>query len=185
MENISSKQNQFMNIYEDSHASFVRYCKAKSYGIMDYEDLVRESILRAFENFNKIRKKSSFHAYLYGIANNIIKYELRKKQHSISENQFKLEYETISNNHALNKFEIEVLYKALAQLPETQKEAIILYEISGYQLKEIARIQNAGLSAVKQRIKRGREKLAAVLKNIEFNNEKSIKLSRILMSLSL
>jgi len=55
------------------------------------------------------------------------------------------------------------LHQALSKLPEVQKEAIILYEISGFSIKEIATIQDASEPAVKQRLKRGREKLVEIL----------------------
>ena len=51
------------------------------------------------------------------------------------------------------------LHQALALLPDAQREAVILFEISGFNLKEVAEIQEASLSAVKQRLKRGRERL--------------------------
>jgi RNA polymerase sigma-70 factor (ECF subfamily) len=46
---------------------------------------------------------------------------------------------------------------------EEQREAIILFEIAGFSIKEIVVIQNASESAVKQRLKRGREKLVEIL----------------------
>jgi RNA polymerase sigma-70 factor (ECF subfamily) len=59
--------------------------------------------------------------------------------------------------------DIHFLYLALQQLPEEQRECIILFEISGFSIKEIAQTQQAGESAVKQRLKRGREKLIEIL----------------------
>ena len=56
-----------------------------------------------------------------------------------------------------------MLHKALAILPENQKECIILFEISGFSIKEIMAIQNVSESAVKQRLKRGRAKLVEIL----------------------
>ena len=60
--------------------------------------------------------------------------------------------------------DVHFLFAALAQLPEAQREAIILFEISGFSIKEIMEIQRAGESAVKQRLKRGRERLEEILK---------------------
>jgi len=55
------------------------------------------------------------------------------------------------------------LHRALALLPEAQREALILFEISGFSIKEVAGLQAASISAVKQRLKRGREKLTEIL----------------------
>lgn len=56
------------------------------------------------------------------------------------------------------------LHHALAQLPEQQKEALILFEITGLSIKEIMIIQDSTESAVKQRLFRGRKSLALIAK---------------------
>ncbi|MFO0496195.1 MAG: RNA polymerase sigma factor [Flavobacteriia bacterium] len=58
----------------------------------------------------------------------------------------------------------------MALLPVVQKESLILFEIAGFNIREIAEIQQASESAVKQRLKRGRQKLTEILHN-EFNTK--------------
>ncbi|MBN2668191.1 MAG: sigma-70 family RNA polymerase sigma factor [Bacteroidales bacterium] len=159
----ASKQDQFMELYRSVHDGFVRYCKAKAYGIIDFEDLINESITRAFEGFNRLKNKSLFPAYLYAIARNVIKNELRSRNYQNDYQQSLVDKDLVERNHADKKFEIEILYQALSALPEDQKEALILFEISGYSIKEIAQMQDCSQDAVKQRLKRGREKLAIIL----------------------
>jgi DNA-directed RNA polymerase specialized sigma24 family protein len=45
------------------------------------------------------------------------------------------------NNFIEKQFEIELLYQFLTKLPELQKEAIILFEITDFSIKEIMEIQ--------------------------------------------
>ncbi len=59
------------------------------------------------------------------------------------------------------------MYEALSKLPEHQKESIILYEIIGFSVKEIAELHETGESAVKQRLARGRQKLIELLTETE------------------
>ncbi len=59
--------------------------------------------------------------------------------------------------------EVYLLHKALSLLPEDQRECIILFEISGFSIKEIVEIQGVSESAVKQRLKRARAKLIEIL----------------------
>ncbi len=56
---------------------------------------------------------------------------------------------------------------ALAALPDPQREAAILYYYSGLPLREIARIQNASVSAVKSRLKAARDSLRILLSEEE------------------
>ena len=178
-----TKQEEFIRYYEVIHEPFVRYCKAKSYGVMDYKDLIGETVLRAFEAFDKIKNKEKFPAYIFNIASNIIKNELRKKYKTNVSDDIELKINDYSENKAIQKFEIEVLYKALYKLPEKQKEAIILFEISGYSIKEISVIQNSSESAVKQRLKRGREKLALFLGVPQLKKEEVNNKSKVLLTL--
>ena len=68
-----------------------------------------------------------------------------------------------ANTNTDSDAKVYLLHEALALLPDVQKEAIILFEISGFSIKDIMSIQNASESAVKQRLKRGRERLVALL----------------------
>lgn len=178
-----NKQEEFMRYYEPLHDRFVRFCKAKAYGAIDYNDLVNEAVLRAFEGFEKIRNKAAFPGYLYSIASNIVKTELRSKKNKEMVEICSLPPALLEQNHALRKFEVEILYKALALLPEAQRDSIILFEINGYSLKEVCDIQEAGLSAVKQRLKRGRARLAELLNVPALEAESTGKRSQILMTL--
>ena len=179
----TEKQIEFMKLYEPVHNSFVRFCSAKSYGVIETEDLVNETILNAFSNFEKLKEKKAFLSYLFSIACNIVNNNLRKKKiiNYTSEYDYQIEDKTQTNIDT--KSDIEVLYKALNKLPNDQKEAIILFEISGFSIDEISEIQNASISAVKQRLKRGREKLSEILCRPKISSESILKKSPILMNM--
>ena len=44
-----------------------------------------------------------------------------------------------------------------------QKESIVLFEITGFSNEEIVEIQDDSVSSVKQRLRRGRERLKQIL----------------------
>ncbi len=71
--------------------------------------------------------------------------------------------QTSGNQSPEMRLDIEALDRALARLPEKQREAVILFEISGLSLAEIRDVQGGSLSGVKSRIVRGREQLAVLL----------------------
>ena len=56
-----------------------------------------------------------------------------------------------------------VVAQMLSQLPDLQREALILFEYEGFQLAEIARIVNADAGVVKSRLHRARERLKRML----------------------
>lgn len=172
-----------MAIYEPVHDSFVRFCAARSYGIIETEDLVSETIVQAYSGFEKLREKKAFLSFLFSIAGNIIKNALRKKKNVEMIYNLDLPIEDFSHSGMDSKADIELLYKALTRLPDLQKEAVILFEISGFSIQEIADLQKSGISSVKQRLKRGREKLAELLGCSEVSSESLQRKSTVLMNM--
>jgi len=182
---MEGKQDKFIELYEQHNEAFGRFCRARAYGIMDASDLMSETLLKAYESFEKLKNPNAFLGYLIGISKNILNSKLRRRK-------FKGGYtEKLANQipsegvSAEMRMDIQFLYQCLNELPEQQKDAIILFEISGYSVKEIAIIQNAGESAVKQRLKRGREKLGEIMKNDELRSEPISGKSQILVSIFL
>lgn len=156
------KQTHFLKLYEPIHNSFERFCRARVYGSMEYRDLMNESLLIAFEKLDSLKSEKAFLSFLIGISIRVLaNYNKKKKEDSITTTE---QLNLIDNNTKTDKdAEIYMLHKALNELPETQKEALILFEISGFSIKEVAKIQEASESAIKQRLKRGREKLTEIL----------------------
>lgn len=56
-----------------------------------------------------------------------------------------------------------VIARALAELPETQREAIVLVDVEGYSVEEAAALLDCPAGTVKSRCSRGRAKLAESL----------------------
>lgn len=167
----TNKQETFMAQYRKVHDAFVRYCTVKAYGIMEAEDLVSETVLRAYEKFSNDEQVTNFPGYLFGIAKNILNTKLRRKKLFSNYTEPKVELVESQETNPETMLDIGILYKAIDKLPTPQKEAIILFEISGFSIKEIMELQGAGESSVKQRLKRGREKLASLLGKPELKKE--------------
>ncbi len=147
----------------DCHEAFVKYCSAISYGKMDAEDLVQDVLLSAFHNFEKIKKQDQFLHYLIRAAKNRSISHLRKKRNK-QELLDKHTNRLISKEvNAETLLDIQLLYKTLAELPEQQKDALILFEILGFSMAEIAEIQGSTSGAIKTKISRGRKLLKKLL----------------------
>lgn len=156
------KQEEFIALYEPVHEQFERFCRARVYGDMEHGDLINETLLASFDKFETIRNKQAFLSFLFSVAIRILAKNHRKKRTSeLHESQ----WESIMDQSIPPDISADVhyLYSALGMLSEDQREAIILFEITGFSIKEISAIQEASESAVKLRLKRGREKLRELL----------------------
>ena len=158
-----AKQQKFLDLYEPIHDRFERFCKARVYGNMEFQDLVNETLLVAFDKFDTLKSKQAFLAFLFGISIRILSNNNRKKKENYLQSEEKSH--DIEDNSAKTEMDAEIhfLYKALGQLKETQRESIILFEISGFSIKEIAKLQDTTISAVKLRLKRGRKNLMEIM----------------------
>ncbi|MEL6135010.1 MAG: RNA polymerase sigma factor [Bacteroidota bacterium] len=174
------KKARFWALYDPLHEPFVRYCRARAYGEYSPQDLVHESLLRAFEGFERVQKPEAFLYFLFGIARRVLQQQARrfKFKGTYQESQAQeMQAQTPSQDQQLD---VQILYTALQKLPEKQREALILYEICGFATKEIQVIQQAGASAVKARLARGRKRLSKLLKDpsrtahASFSNSQSI-----------
>lgn len=158
-----TKQEEFLALYEPVHERFERFCRARVYGNLDYRDLMNDTLLLAFNKMDELKSKDAFVYFLFGIAVRILSNNNRKKREErIYDDQNVLGIISKETSPE-TEMDIHFLYLALQQLTEEQRECIILFEISGFSIKEIAETQGAGESAVKQRLKRGREKLMDIL----------------------
>jgi RNA polymerase sigma-70 factor (ECF subfamily) len=153
----------FIELYKPVHDQFCRYCRAIAGNTEDAEDLIQDSILNVLMSFDKIRDKSAFKSFLYSVASNLHKMKQRRRK-------VNLEFSDEESNHILHYAQdqefltdFRIIYEKILSLPQRMAETIILFHISDLSLDEIQQIQGGSLSGVKLRLKRGREKLLALL----------------------
>ncbi len=161
--NVNSRQTEFMQLYNLFHARLTRYVQSVIYNRADVKDIVSETVLRAYVQFDNIEKKESFIYYLFKIASRLIT-ELHKKQNRFTEYDEEMILQMPAENvNTAQSLEVKELYVALSRLPLATREAIVLFEIDGFSQEEICRIQGGTVSGVKSRISRGREALKKII----------------------
>jgi len=158
----SERKELFMHLYAPVHNRFERFCKARVYGEMDYKDLMHETVMVAFQKFREDTNPESFPSFLFGIAVRLLANNRRKQQQARKYVESRLISDSYDDPN-VKKEDIEELYRALNALSDEQKEAVILFEITGYSIREIAEICRVNENLIKQRLFRGRQKLKEIL----------------------
>ena len=129
---------------------------------MEHRDLMNETLLKAYQKFDTLKSKEAFLSFLFSISVRILANAHRKKKEEVKLD--KLAFEVGDKSANVEKdMEVYLLYKALSMLPEERRECLILFEISGFSIREIAEIQKTTESNVKQRLRRGRIRLKEIL----------------------
>lgn len=159
----TTKQIEFMQLYAKCEQQFVKYCSALTCNKTEAEDLIQDVLLATYEQFEQIRQKDRLVRYMIRIAHNYYAGQWRKTKYKFIslEDHAQLPYlQTCTPEISLDT---QLLYRKLNQLPEKQREALILFEICGFNLREISDIQNSVINTVKSHLNRGRKKLRQLM----------------------
>ena len=157
------KHERFLAAYRQCHEGFQRYCSALTFGRADVEDLIQDVLLSAFKQFDQLEDPAKLQHYLIRAA--------RNRAVSLHRKAGRTTDLTAAHDRGLTArgatpdqlADAHLLYRAIDKLPAKQRDAILLFEISGFSLKEVAASQGTTPASVKMRLQRGRAKLQKLL----------------------
>lgn len=138
----------------------------------DAEDLVQETIAKAYTAFHQFRPGTNLRAWLYKIlANTFINtYRKRRREPATAPGaDFQEDWQVSADPltppapsaeaEALDRLADSDILSALRELPEEFRVAIYLADIEGYPYREIAEMMGTPLGTVMSRLHRGRNRL--------------------------
>lgn len=141
----------------------------------DAEDLVQDTMLRAYRFFDTFEAGTNCKAWLFRILTNAFcnRYREREREHQIlteaessdvNVEQFVGGVEARDSEGALlGKMVSADVEKALAAVPQDFRMAVILADLEDFSYKEIAEIMNCPAGTVMSRLYRGRKILQGLL----------------------
>lgn len=156
----------------------------------EIEDVAQEVFIKVFRALPRFRGDSSFYTWVYRIAINTAKNHLVAKSRRIQNTQVEYEEaESFSGNEAHRNLDTpdavyargeleQVMSKAISQLPEDLKTAIILREVDGLSYEEIAEEMACPIGTVRSRIFRARDAIDQALRPLldkEHNNQEHVR----------
>lgn len=157
-------QLEFNYHVKEQYAPLRGYAYKLTRAIEDAEDLVQETMLKAFNNKDKFVPGTNLKGWLYTILKNLFINEYRKKvnrkvMHDDTENQYFLENVNYSEiNDGVGRVAMKEIDSAINSLPENLKVPF-MKSFEGYKYSEIAEELNVPLGTIKIRIHVARQKL--------------------------
>jgi len=141
------------------------------------EDIAQEVFVRAYRNLGNFRQESGFFTWLYRIAVNIVYTQAKKnaRRRTLYEEAFReLDH---SKGQAFANPEImaqsgelrEMILKAINQLDPRFRQVLILKELEGLDVSEVAYILGLPEGTVKSRLYRSREDLKRLIQTWKEN----------------
>jgi len=126
------------------------------------DDLYQESVLRAYERLHDLRDESKFRSWFFATLLSIHRSRRRRRTTVSLEEAWPRGGEPAGEDGSKWAEALERAHRAaraLDGLAPVQREAVVLHEIEGFSVEEVAAMQGVTISAVKSRLARGRDKL--------------------------
>lgn len=134
------------------------------------EDVVQETMVKAWRSFDTFRGDSSTRTWVLRIAHNTAIDALRRRrEHSTAPEDLVDGGSTVDDpaRRAAGRADVELLREALASLDELSRTIVVLREIEGLSYGEIAETLEVPIATVKTRLLRARRTLGAAVRNEE------------------
>jgi RNA polymerase sigma-70 factor (ECF subfamily) len=140
----------------------------------DAEDLVQETMMRAYRSFDRFEPGTNLKAWLYRIMTNAYINTYRKRQREPQKvssddiEEFDLYRELKNHDPSLGETPESIvldslvdsdIIEAIEDLPEPFRMAVVLSDIEGFSYAEMAEIMDVPLGTVMSRLHRGRKAL--------------------------
>jgi RNA polymerase sigma-70 factor (ECF subfamily) len=127
------------------------------------DDLVQETLLRAYANINSFQPGTNMSAWLFTILRNLFRSEYRKRRREVEDADGSYADSLKSQPEQSSRVEFTEFRTALAKLPSDQREALILVGASGFSYEEAAEICGCAVGTIKSRVNRARSRLADLM----------------------
>ena len=139
-------------------------------------DVVQDTMIKFYLNKDSYRSFAKFSTWIYTIAGNLAKNELKRRRrrtilsidNNDDEKSIQIEDKAFLAPDRATDSEIknEIIQNALLKVKPVYREVVILRDIQDLSYEEISEITGLAIGTVKSRINRGRAHLQKLLKNI-------------------
>lgn len=158
----------FENIVEKYQGKIFRHLRKMVNDPSLAEDLLQDTFLNAYRGLNSFSGASSFSTWLFRIATNSALMYLRKERPETVEYDDKVltdSVDVLTPSPAFVSTPLEILLslegkakieEAIDQLPLIYRSVVILRDVEGFSLEEVANILGASIPAIKSRLHRAR-----------------------------
>ena len=166
---METNKDLFWKLLEAHHPKAEAFCRRL---LPDGDDLYHDALLAAWRKFDSLRDISSFKPWLYKIIVNLYKSRRRSFWHRLAEPLANAETEVLPSFDPSSQIAAGLLVKkGLATLSPPDRALVILFEIEGWSVAELAQLEGKPEGTIKARLSRSRAAMKKrILDNLP-NNE--------------
>ena len=171
LESLVESRRQFLALVADLRPELHRYCARMTGSITDGEDVVQETLARAYYALPEFPDTPELRPWLFRIAHNRALDFLRRYEHrmgqsmdaapDIAGDDAEDPEDALAREHAMH-----AAVSRFVELAPAQRSCVILKDVLGHSLDEIAALLELSVAAVKAALHRGRVRLRDELANV-------------------
>ncbi len=152
---------QFAAMVEAIRPALHRYCARMTGSVLDGEDLVQETLAQAYYGLSLLRQAVPLRPWLFTIAHHkcVDLLRLRTARPMIELDDGSLPTMEIDDDLEVRDLAASAFSGLVLALPPRERASVVLKDVLGYSLAEIAQILETSVGAVKAALHRGRDKL--------------------------
>jgi RNA polymerase sigma-70 factor (ECF subfamily) len=165
---LAGNRQEFGTLVERHQDRILAYVRYMGFSEAEARDLAQDAFVRAFRHLRRCGDPDRFAGWLFRITANLCRTAGRRSASRAVEPlepyRGRLAEEAPGpDDLAESNWTKEKVRAALDAVPTDQREALVLMYLQGHSVKEIEELTGASASAVKMRLKRGREALRVQL----------------------
>ncbi|HWA63382.1 MAG TPA: sigma-70 family RNA polymerase sigma factor [Caulobacteraceae bacterium] len=130
---------------------------------VEADDLVQESLAKAWKSRASYQTGTSLKSWTFTILRNQFYSDKRRSWRQSSLDPETAERTLVAASNPGAALELDEVRRALALLPDDQREALILVGVAGLPYEEVSAICDCAIGTIKSRVSRARHRLAEIL----------------------
>jgi RNA polymerase sigma-70 factor (ECF subfamily) len=134
------------------------------------DDLVQDTILRAWSNAERFESGTNINAWLFTILRNLFHSEYRKQRREVEDADGSYAARLRTHPEQQAHLDFDDFRSALAKLSADHREALLLVGAEGLSYEEAAAVCGVAVGTIKSRVNRARARLAELL-NVQSESE--------------
>jgi RNA polymerase sigma-70 factor, ECF subfamily len=152
---------EFERLLAELRPRLHRYCARMTGSVIDGEDVLQETLVKAIEAFPHTGPLANVEGWLFRIAHNASLDFLRRRarREGIQDGDEALETIADPDSAIERRQAAAASLRTLMRLPVAQRSSVILMDVLGHSLEEISEVLESTVPAVKANLHRGRQRL--------------------------
>jgi RNA polymerase sigma-70 factor, ECF subfamily len=158
-------RDQFERLVAELRPKLHRYCARMTGSAVDGEDIVQDALIKALAALPSVGAIDNPQGWLFRIAHNTALDFLRRRARGpMMEHGEALEMIAAPDSFDHDHTAATISLRTFMRLPALQRSAVILKDVLGHSLEEVASITGASEAAAKSGLQRGRVRLREIAK---------------------